>query len=137
MSHLPTSVPQSITKADLNRLMGYHDWQFVDLAYQLILGRQADDSGLAHNLQALRSGESRREVAFRIASSEEAREKGFNLRLFDDYRKWRRIERIPVIGGILLLFLCIRRIRFIVQEFRRIQNAAHSGLAQGSVQANR
>lgn len=137
MSQSSATASGQVTKTDLDMLMAYHDRQFVELAYQLILGRPADDSGLAHHLQDLRSGESRREIAFRIATSEEASAKGFDRRLFDDYRRWRRLERIPVIGALLLILICMKRIRFLVREFRRVQNSAYGGSSQGSAQASR
>jgi hypothetical protein len=113
-------------KRDLERLMLYHDRQFVDLAYQLFLGRPADEAGLAHHLENLRAGESRREIAFRIGDSEEARIKGVDEDLFKRYKTWRRIENMPYIGAILLVILSLVRIRYVVKEFRRIQNAAYT-----------
>lgn len=119
------------TKADLNRLMLYHDRQFVELAYQIILGRPADESGLAHHVENLRVGESRREIIYRLANSDEARAKGFDRSILDGYRRWRRIEKIPVVGAIALLLICIARIRFLVREFRRVQNSAYGGTLNG------
>ncbi len=49
------------------------DQEFVEAAYEQILGRAADDAGLAGYLDALRNKTSRREVIQRLASSEEAR----------------------------------------------------------------
>ena len=127
MSHLLSPPPRSVGRPDLNRLMLYHDRQFVEMAYSLILGRAADEEGLAHYLKSIRSGESRREVAFRIGNSAEARDRGFDMRLFNSYRVWRRIERIPVLGTLCLIFICLIRFKHVVREFRRLQNAVFGG----------
>ena len=66
MPQLRSPELRPIGQPDLNRLMLYHDRQFVEMAYSLILGRPADDEGLADFLQCIRTGESRREVAFRM-----------------------------------------------------------------------
>ncbi len=126
MSKLPDAQAGPITKAELDRLMTYHDRQFVELAYRLLLNREADDAGLDHHLENLRAGVNRREIAFRIADSEEGRTKEIDDHLFKSYLRWRRIERIPVLGALVLLILCMVRIRYIVNEFRRLQNAAYS-----------
>jgi hypothetical protein len=103
--------------------MMYHDRQFVELGYRLILGRPADLDGLTHHLDALRRGESRREIAFRLGTSSEAKERGFNAKLFASYRTWRRIERIPVLGTFVLILFCLARFKRVVRELRRLQNA--------------
>lgn len=117
--------------------MHYHDRQFVELAYQLVLGRAADEAGLVHHLENLRLGESRQEIVFRIADSEEGRSKGVDANLFRNYRRWRKIERVPVIGAIFLLLLCIARIRYVVREFRRLQNSAYGGINPGPTRGSR
>lgn len=138
-----SAMPQStalelgpIGTSSLKRLMQYHDRQFVELAYQLILGRAADEAGLAHHLESLRSGENRQEVAFRIVNSEEGHDRDIDPELFKGYRRWRRIERIPILGTIFLLLLCMARIRYIVREFRRLQNIAYGGISPGLPQGS-
>lgn len=49
------------------------DQEFVETAYLRILGRDADDAGLAGYLDALRNKTSRREVIKRLAASDEAK----------------------------------------------------------------
>lgn len=133
MPHLRSSEPRLIGQPDLNRLMLYHDQQFVEMAYGLILGRPADDEGLAHFLHCIRSGESRREVAFRIGNSAEARERGFDIGLFKSYRTWRRIERLPILGTLSLIIICLVRFKRVVREFRRLQNAVFGGPSTASI----
>lgn len=132
MPQLHTPEPPSVGQPDLNRLMLYHDRQFVEMAYSLILGRAADDEGLAHYLCCIRTGESRREVAFRIGNSAEARDRGFDIRLFKSYRIWRRIERLPMLGTLSLIIICLMRFKRVVREFRRIQNAVFGGQSAAS-----
>jgi hypothetical protein len=112
--------------------MSYHDRQFVELAYRLILGRPADPDGLAHHLDRLRRGVSRREVAFGLGNSSEAKENGFDSRLFRSYRWWRRLERLPFIGTFMLLLICLVRFKVVVSEFRRVQNAVCGGFTAPS-----
>ena len=133
MSHPRAPDPRNIRRSDLNRLMLYHDRQFVELSYQLILGRPADEEGLAHYLDSVRSGESRREIVFRIGNSPEAREAGFDPALFGLFRLWRRIERIPLIGTLVLIFTFLMRFRCVVREFRRLQNATFGGPTATSI----
>ena len=137
MSHSFSSVPRSVGRSDLNRLMHYHDRQFVELTYRLLLGRPADDEGLGYYLACIRSGESRREIAFRIGDSAEAKAAGLNTDLFKLYRRWRRIERIPLLGSLILMIICLVRFRRLVREFRRIQNAVFGGPAAASMPVSR
>ena len=102
------------------------------MTYSLILGRAADEEGLAHYLKCIRNGESRREVAFRIGNSAEAKDRGFDTRLFSSYRAWRRIERIPILGTLCLIVICLIRFRRVVKEFRRLQNAVFAGHSAAS-----
>lgn len=129
MSTLMKTEP--LTSASLARLFRYHDRQFIELAYQLILRRDADEAGLENHLEALRLGESRKEIAYRIATSEEAQSKRVDVGVFKSYQRWRKLERIPVIGALFLVVLCLTRIRHIVREFRRLQNSAYGGLHPG------
>jgi O-antigen chain-terminating methyltransferase len=119
----------SVLTSDIDRLLLYHDRQFVELAYRLLLGREADPQGLRHYVQKLRRGDSRREVAYLIGTSAEGKEKGVNQRMFASYGRWRRLEKAPVLGGILLLAVLLFRVRHVVREFRRIQNAVYGDLA--------
>ena len=129
MAPQTTRISQSLGQADLERLMMYHDRQFVELAYRLILGRAAEPDGLSHYLARLRNGDSRREIAFGLANSAEAREKNFDVSLFRAYRRWRRIERLPILGTMALIAVCLLRFKHVVREFRRLQNAVLGGLA--------
>ena len=52
-------------------LEGEPDERFLGLAYQRILGRQADDAGLAYYGDALRAGGSRRDVVAELALADE------------------------------------------------------------------
>ena len=133
MPQLRSPELRPIGQPDLNRLMLYHDRQFVEMAYSLILGRPADDEGLAHYLQCIRTGESRREVAFRIGNSPEARKRGFDIQLFRSYRAWRRIERLPILGTLSLIIICLVRFKRVVREFRRLQNAVFGGHSAASI----
>ena len=128
-----TRDPRSISKSDLEMLLAYHDQQFVELAYRLFLGREGEAEGVAHHVGCLRSGVSRAEVSFLVGTSPEAQEKGVDQRLFSSYRIWRRVERVPVIGTLLLVVTCLFRFKRLVSELRRIQNAVFGGLIAPSL----
>jgi hypothetical protein len=108
-------------------LLAYHDRQFVELAYRLFLNRESDPEGLRHYVGRLRNGVSRREIAYLIGTSAEAKSKGTDQRLFAAYKTWRKVERIPVIGTFLLIVICMVRFKHIVSELRRLQNAVFGG----------
>lgn len=112
-----------VSRDDLERLMSYHDRQFVGLAYKLLLGRDPDPSGLDHYLNRLRDGENRREILFQVANSEEAQSRVDTADLFRSYSIWRKVQRVPVFGSLIILCVAIVRIKSVVREFRRIQNA--------------
>jgi hypothetical protein len=109
-------------------LLSYHDRQFVEVAYRLFLNRDAEPEGLAHHVDRLRSGVSRREVAYLIGTSPEAKEKQVDQHLFWTYRIWRKVDHAPVIGTLVLIIICLMRFKRIVAEFRRVQNAVFGGL---------
>jgi hypothetical protein len=112
-----------ISRQDLDRLMYYHDKLFVSLAYKLLLGREPDPTGMEHYLDRLRGGEDRREISFLIAKSDEAQSRIDTSGLFNSYEIWRKVQRIPVVGSLILLCIAVVRIKSVVREFRRVQNA--------------
>lgn len=61
---------------ELQQLLGANDEDFVRLAYQLILGREADPEGLGAYVGQLRQGQDRRTIAADIAHSQEGLARG-------------------------------------------------------------
>lgn len=64
-----TAAPGSAT---LDALMRLHGARFVEQAYALLLGREADASGLAYYTARLQAGDSRTQVLRELAASEES-----------------------------------------------------------------
>lgn len=55
------------------------DEKFVKQAYRIILGRDVDDEGRKHYVNRLLQGEARKVVLYDIASSKEARQRGYEM----------------------------------------------------------
>ena len=85
VSRMPSSVEE---------LLALHDEEFVDVAYQVILGRKADSSGKAHYLDRVRTGGSRHRVVAELALSDEARAiKGSLNGMFEHLAAYRASDR--------------------------------------------
>jgi glycosyltransferase involved in cell wall biosynthesis len=74
---------------------------FVPRAYQMILGREADPSGLEHYRSRLRQGSSRLQIIADLRLSEEGRRFNAVLPGLDKEIRPYKLERLPVIGRIL------------------------------------
>lgn len=116
-------VSSVLLSTEVDRLMCYYDKQFVELAYRIVLDREPDPSGVSHFLHKLRDGESRREILFLIVNSDEAKARGVTTDLFRSYMRWRKLQKIPFVGSLLLIFIGLLRIKSVIREFRRVQNA--------------
>lgn len=57
-----------------SELLALHDVGFVQAAYRLLLGREADDSGLASFVGQVRQGDDKAQVLWRLAQSDEGRQ---------------------------------------------------------------
>jgi hypothetical protein len=90
----PTSL-----KWQTKEILGFHDFEFIQKAYHVILKRRPDPVGLNHYLMKLRSGALNKiEILGRLRYSPEGRTQathvsGLRLRYFN-----KLLERIPMIG---------------------------------------
>lgn len=73
-------------KADLDHVMNdevdlwaLHDEAFVRAVYRILLGREADESGLNNYLNSLRNGSRRVDILYSIANSDEARNRNADI----------------------------------------------------------
>jgi hypothetical protein len=114
-----------LDSARVNRLMFYYDRRFIELTYRAVLDREADPSGVDHFLRLLRDGESRREIVYKIATSDEAKSRGVSTDAFRHYPLWRRLQGVPFLGALIILVIGLIRIKAVVREFRRVQNAVY------------
>src|SRR3981081_1454564 len=76
---------------------------FVPRAYQMILGREADPSGLEHYRSRLRQRSSRLQIIADLRLSEEGRRFNAVLPGLDKEIRPYKLQRLPVIGLIMSL----------------------------------
>lgn len=70
----PLAIP-----ASTHDLLAMHDVAFVQAAYRVLLGREADDSGLAAFVKQVRHGDDKALVVMRLAQSDEGRQRRVSL----------------------------------------------------------
>jgi hypothetical protein len=73
------ATPTPTIDAQILHLMSLYDEAFLEKAYQVILGRAPDESGLANYLPKVRSGVHRGHIILELAESEEGRSKRSDL----------------------------------------------------------
>lgn len=78
-------------------LMGLHNGEFVDQAYDAILGRDPDDAGRAYYVARLRAGYSKLSVLSQLRGSEEALVLPAVPGIDGAVRRY-RLGRLPLIG---------------------------------------
>ena len=141
--------PGGATSADISELLRIHgDREFLEAAYNVILGREADISGLLGYMEALREHVPRRIILVRMAESEEGQAR---QGLDPTIRGWkelptrsfarRQLDRlIGFARGILRQVLLVRfdsidyRLSFLMQEMSA-QNVALSRKIDESIGA--
>jgi len=83
----------------ISDILGLPDMEFLDAAYQGVLGRRPDPVGLNHYLVQLRRGVAKSEVLFQICSSTEAKAANPSLTGLSSFVRSVRYSKIPVIGS--------------------------------------
>ena len=107
----------------LNDLLGFHDEVFVRTAYEVILKREPDDSGLAHFLKNLRNGRySKLDVLYSLRFSPEGRNANVPIEGLGRLSALRKIYRVPVAGYLLQLVVAIARLPVLITNFRRLES---------------
>src|SRR5215213_9137904 len=107
----------------LNDLLGFHDEAFVRNAYEVILKREPDDTGLAHFLKNLRNGRYNKiDVLSSLRFSPEGRNANAQIEGLGRLRVLRRIYRVPVAGYFLQLVVAIGRLPVLITNFRRLES---------------
>ncbi|HEX6705401.1 MAG TPA: FkbM family methyltransferase [Albitalea sp.] len=98
-SNMMSSAGQSTaSEPDLDALLAWHGSDFLQKAYQAILKRDPDESGLAFYLRELKSGVSKVVILYRLIHSVEARSRGLryptlNREIQRRLPKWRAFAR--------------------------------------------
>jgi len=107
----------------LNELLGLHDEPFIRNAYQAILKREPDDTGLAHYLVNLRNGRySKMDVLSSLRFSPEGRNANVQIEGLNSLSTLRKIYRAPVIGYLLRWAVAIVRLPVLITNFRQLES---------------
>lgn len=118
-------------------LLAPHDRQFIQTAYQAILGRAPDASGEAYYLSRLRAGRHKLEILGQLRNSAEGREFIPGVAGLDRAIKWHRRATMPVFGALIRLFTgaegngaAHRQFRIIINDVERLRAEVQIGFAQ-------
>lgn len=111
---------------DISEFLRYHELEFVDMSYVLILGRHADSGNLENYLNLLMTGEiSKEEILFALKNSEEGANRELEIvgldALYKKRLKKKRIFQIPIVGK------CARWIRGVRHVNRKINELTVRG----------
>ena len=101
--YLADATAQGSDPTTLDDLLQCHDRQFVESAYRLILGRNADTEGLQFYLTRLRSGIKKLEIVSELSKSDEALARGGALKGLRSSLRWHRLRSIPLLSPIISL----------------------------------
>src|ERR1700733_2534289 len=111
---------------DLQELLRLQDGNFVEAAYQVLLGRNADIRGRDYYLSRIRSGAGKLSILKEMSSSEEARAGGIEFKGLRDALRWQTIRSIPVLGYIFGVLFGIEGDSAAAVRSRIIANQPHA-----------
>ncbi|MGC8719200.1 MAG: methyltransferase domain-containing protein [Thermodesulforhabdaceae bacterium] len=131
--------PISFPRLDLNRGKDaryylhefdvYNDEEFIEVAYQVILGRPPDGNGFSFYLEGLRSGYlTRDQVLGALRFSPEGRSRGVKIPGLMVLFLISRARRLPVVGSLFGFFYNIATFSRLVKRLEHIHNILGSTL---------
>lgn len=107
----------------LSDLLAYHDDAFVRNAYEAILKREPDDTGLAEYLQMLRNGRhSKIDILRSLRYSPEGRRANVTVHGLGKLSFLRKLYRVPVVGYVAGLAVGIARLPVLIVNHRRLES---------------
>lgn len=106
----------------VDHFMRYYDEDFVRVAYLFYLEREPEAAGLQHHADRIRRGVSRQQILVEIARSEEARSHNRHAVGERAVAMALAIERIPVIGAIVVFLKFHSRLKGHLRDIRALQN---------------
>jgi hypothetical protein len=121
------------------RLLAPHDRQFLQAAYQALLGRPPDRAGEAFYLAQLRAGQHKLAILKQLRQSDEGRAFVPGVAGLDRAIKRHRLATLPVVGALIRLFTgwegngaLQRQLRIMANELGRMhaQQAAMTNASQ-------
>jgi 2-polyprenyl-3-methyl-5-hydroxy-6-metoxy-1,4-benzoquinol methylase len=96
------------------------DRRFIESAYAVLLRRPADETGIAHYLNALRAGRSRILVLGELRYSAEGRAVGMPVPGLRPRYVLQRLYRLPALGRILRMFTALAALPGVIRDSGRI-----------------
>jgi 2-polyprenyl-3-methyl-5-hydroxy-6-metoxy-1,4-benzoquinol methylase len=110
----------------VNELLGLQDEDFINKAYQVMLGRNPDRDGFEHFLEKLRSADmSKHEILGRMRLSAEGRTQKTKLKgLFAPFLV-HTFRRVPLIGRFFYMLVLIANLPTFVRNFQIMDNSVH------------
>ncbi|MCX7284509.1 MAG: FkbM family methyltransferase [Novosphingobium sp.] len=107
-------------------LLAPHDAEFIEIAYQAVLGREPDPEGRAYYLARLRTGTHKLEILKQLRRSNEGQNFVPGVAGLDRAIRRFRLAKTPIIGSVLRLFSSHdgdspqeRQLRMVVNELGR------------------
>ena len=124
-------------------LTSLHDEDFVVAAYELLLGRSADEAGTAYYMGRLRAGYSKLSILQQLRSSSEFQHPTLPVTGLNKALKRYRASQIPVIGWLFRKWWKLegesvgeRYQRVMINELALIRRQLQQGIAQASAIAS-
>jgi len=107
----------------LSELLAFHDEAFVRNAYEAVLKREPDDTGLAQYLQSLRSGRySKIDILRSLRFSPEGQRANVTIHGLGRLSFLRKIYRVPVLGYLVQLAVAIARLPVLIANHRQLES---------------
>jgi hypothetical protein len=108
----------------ISRFLEYFDEDFIFICYRNILRRHPDPEGSGPYLAEVRRGGSRAMVVSDIYASAEAKSVNPELKIggLTQAKIYNSFEKMPVVGGFVMIILFIVRFRYFILEQRALQN---------------
>ena len=106
----------------VDHFMRYHDEEFVVRVFAYYLGREPDESGLAHYLRQIRSGVSRQRVLLDISRGAEARARGKRAVGESAIATAVLMDRIPVLRELVAFLRFNLHLRRYLRDMRALEN---------------
>ena len=106
----------------VNDLLRFNGEEFLRIAYQALLLREPDPSGMAHYSESLAGGRfSKIDVLASLYSSPEGRRNQVRLAGLWLPLTVRRLERIPLIGNVIRLMIAFVRLPRLLERHRQLE----------------
>jgi SAM-dependent methyltransferase len=122
-SRMPAQVP-----ATLEGITSLRDSAFIEAAYRLLLGRDADDASLQRFVGALRSGSlDKVDILGDLRYSDEGRHRGVDIPGLEWRYRIRRLGRQPGIGWVVRWLLAFGRLPALTRTVQRQQAEIEHG----------